>query len=184
MKKYKIVLFIGVFLFISNIGKAQYIENDEIKYFEGRWIAVVSGSDSIVMELNMKKKFPIKSERWDTGYQMDVLLMDISYYQSGRKVYSPLDIESKYSNQYFVAKLTSHSVKDNATLEFNYMDDNNTTLGGLGMGKLLYINGVLEMEIDNRREGIYITRPNGDKKSKNSSKLSIPKQLTFKKKGE
>ncbi|KEO75623.1 hypothetical protein [Anditalea andensis] len=184
MKNFKIVLFIGVFLFITNIGKAQYFERDEIKNFEGKWLAMVHGADSVILEMNMEKKYPLKNKSVNTGYQTDVLLMNINYYQSGEIVYSPLNIDSKHRNHSFVAVLVSPSGSDNVTFQFTYEDDNNSTAGAIGMGKLKYIDGVLEMEIDNRREGIHITRPNGDKKSKNSSKLSIPKQLTFKKKGE
>jgi len=184
MKNFKIILSISVLFFISNIGKAQYIERDEIKYFEGSWVAKISSSDSIIMEMNMKKKFPIKSDTWDTGVIMDVLLMNISYFKSGEKVYSPVDIEGKYRNQYFVAILVSPYGTNDAILEFSYKDDNNTTLGGIGKGKLRYIDGVLEMDIDNRRQGIILQLPDQDEKMKYNSKLSIPKQLTFKKKIE
>lgn len=184
MKNFKIILSISVFFFISNISKAQYIERDEIKFFQGSWVAKVSDSDSIILEMKMEKKFPIKSETWDTGVEMDVLLMNISYFKSGEKVYSPLDIEDKHSNQYFVSKLVSPSIINDAVLEFSYKDDINTTLGGIGKGKLQYKDGVLEMDIDNRRQGVFLKLPDQDEKMAYNSKLSIPKQLTFIKKHE
>lgn len=181
MERMKLLVILIVFMFYGKSINAQYLERNEIVYFEGEWIANLSESDSIILEMKFEKKFPIKSETWDTGYKTDVLLMNLIYYKSGEKFYSPKDLETKYKNQFFVAKLGTPMDINKAVLNFTYNDDLNNSLGGSGRGRLVHKEGVLEMEIDNSREGANLKLPNKDANNrvKYNSRLSIPKKIIF-----
>lgn len=183
-KNTQILLLANLLVYLSNIGKAQYIEKDELKHFAGIWIGKVNETDSVLLEMKLKKNFQFKTDSHDIGVSSDVLKMKFKYFKSGKIVLNSDEYDT--NNLSNVAMLGNYDDLNDVILSFAYFESNEDNDIHLGRGTLHVKDRIMNMVLDTTREKIIVGDPNKNNQQPKSSrsKMIMPKKLTFTKKSE